>query len=163
MILRKHQQEQQDKIELTNQPIGNIAPPDFKDGHIQCRLCDQLADDEYASQDIYICIRCADLIANAHYSDCGKSTFGFATWDREDLIGSEVRRKSIKQSLRTKVFERDLYRCKNCQSAKNLCVDHIHPVSKGGTDNLVNLQTLCTSCNGSKGSKTMAEWLGGSK
>ena len=41
---------------------------------------------------------------------------------------------------------------------KVLEADHILPRSKGGTDHYENLQLLCTRCNKSKGSKTMAEW-----
>ena len=37
-------------------------------------------------------------------------------------------------------------------------VDHTLPRSKGGSDHYENLQLLCTHCNKSKGSKTMAEW-----
>ncbi|HBP53781.1 MAG TPA: hypothetical protein DD643_05320 [Synechococcus sp. UBA8638] len=37
-------------------------------------------------------------------------------------------------------------------------VDHILPRSKGGTDHPDNLQLLCSGCNRSKGSRTMAEW-----
>lgn len=37
-------------------------------------------------------------------------------------------------------------------------VDHKLPRSRGGTDHLDNLQLLCSGCNRSKGSKTMAEW-----
>ena len=37
-------------------------------------------------------------------------------------------------------------------------VDHMLPVSKGGTDHEGNLQLLCSGCNRSKGAKTMAEW-----
>ena len=37
-------------------------------------------------------------------------------------------------------------------------VDHILPRSRGGTDHIDNLQLLCSGCNRSKGSKTMAEW-----
>ena len=37
-------------------------------------------------------------------------------------------------------------------------VDHILPRSQGGSDHYENLQLLCTHCNKSKGSKTMAQW-----
>ena len=37
-------------------------------------------------------------------------------------------------------------------------VDHILPRAKGGTDHPSNLQLLCSGCNRSKGSRTMAAW-----
>ena len=39
-------------------------------------------------------------------------------------------------------------------------VDHIVPRVKGGPDTLDNLVVACASCNLSKGSKSVAEWLG---
>ena len=51
--------------------------------------------------------------------------------------------------------------CKGCDTHfpfKVMEVDHILPRSKGGSDHYENLQLLCTHCNKSKGSKTMAEW-----
>ena len=39
-----------------------------------------------------------------------------------------------------------------------MSIDHKHPRSKGGSDELNNLQMLCMRCNSSKGNKTMAEW-----
>lgn len=57
------------------------------------------------------------------------------------------------QVLRTKVFERDAYRCVHCATHLSLTVDHIKPESKGGTLAFDNLQTLCRPCNSSKGAK----------
>ena len=46
------------------------------------------------------------------------------------------------------------YRCNICRrkySEDNLHIDHIHPLSKGGTAHLRNLQVLCRTCNLQKG------------
>lgn len=37
-------------------------------------------------------------------------------------------------------------------------IDHIIPVSRGGTDDPSNLQLLCQPCNSSKGTRTNHEW-----
>lgn len=52
--------------------------------------------------------------------------------------------------IRFKVLERDGYKCVNC--GKNVTVstshiDHIIPKSKGGTEDLMNLRTLCPECH----------------
>lgn len=38
-------------------------------------------------------------------------------------------------------------------------VDHVYPLARGGRDNPMNLVPACQSCNTSKGSKTLPEWL----
>lgn len=59
----------------------------------------------------------------------------------------EPTRKPISAKLRREVFEADAYRCVECDSYEHLQVDHIHPVSRGGTNDRENLQTLCRTCN----------------
>lgn len=56
-------------------------------------------------------------------------------------------------AIRRFVFERDEYRCRHCGSWKELNVDHVHPRSRGGSDDPENLQTLCGPCNRKKGAK----------
>jgi 5-methylcytosine-specific restriction endonuclease McrA len=58
---------------------------------------------------------------------------------------------SRRRRRQEKVFERDGRRCVECGATGRLTVDHIVPRSKGGTDALENLQTMCSPCNGRKG------------
>lgn len=62
-------------------------------------------------------------------------------------------RRPIAPSKALKVFARNDYRCVECGSREDLTVDHIIPVSKGGSDFMDNLQTLCRSCNSRKGAR----------
>lgn len=45
------------------------------------------------------------------------------------------------------------HRCLCCGEQKKLTVDHVIPVSKGGTNDISNLQPLCQSCNTRKRDK----------
>lgn len=59
----------------------------------------------------------------------------------------------ISSTVRFAILNRDNYRCVACgANAKEtkLQIDHIIPVSKGGSNNLENLQTLCVDCNRGK-------------
>ena len=70
--------------------------------------------------------------------------------ERESGYASRRGRPKMSAALRTRVFERDAYRCVFCASHIDLQVDHIHPVSKGGGNEFENLQTLCKPCNREK-------------
>lgn len=65
------------------------------------------------------------------------------------------------QKNRNPLFEqlvkRDGALCVSCKANENLEVDHIVPVSRGGSDDLDNLQILCRSCNASKGNRLIVE------
>ena len=62
-------------------------------------------------------------------------------------------RKSISKSKRFEILQRDRFRCQYCGASANetaLEVDHIVPVSKGGSDDDSNLITACWECNSGK-------------
>lgn len=52
-----------------------------------------------------------------------------------------------KKQLRTRVLERDCYRCTHCGTTTNLEMHHLIPLSQGGTNHLDNLTTLCHTCH----------------
>ena len=74
------------------------------------------------------------------------------------LPGPEKRkRKNLHySSLKWKIFKRDGFACRNCNSQEFLELDHIIPVSKGGKDEEENYQTLCKKCNVRKKDKLSA-------
>lgn len=63
---------------------------------------------------------------------------------------------SLKYS-RKNIHARDNYTCQYCGSTKNLSIDHILPVSRGGLSTWENTTTACQSCNCKKGNKTPEE------
>jgi hypothetical protein len=63
------------------------------------------------------------------------------------------KRTALTKKIRFEVFKRDKFTCQYCgRMAPDvvLNVDHIHPVAKGGTDEIVNLVTSCHACNAGK-------------
>lgn len=66
---------------------------------------------------------------------------------------AETKRQPISKKIRFEVFKRDDFTCKYCGNKPPnvmLEVDHIKPVSKGGTNNINNLITSCFDCNRGK-------------
>ena len=96
--------------------------------------------------------------------------------ERAGVERAEVARQYVDEDLRTKEFDDDLpsrkkpsketkvllyntqnKKCGGCGLVlpeRNLTVDHIKPRSKGGGDEIENLQLLCSHCNSIKGSKS---------
>jgi len=69
-------------------------------------------------------------------------------------------RNEIPCGIRFKVLERDSFTCQYCgMSAPDvvLHVDHIKPVSKGGTNDMDNLITACAACNLGKSTMSLRD------
>jgi hypothetical protein len=64
------------------------------------------------------------------------------------------RRTTISFRVRFLILQRDLYRCRICKaSGVKLEVDHIVPLSLGGSNDMDNLQALCVPCNRGKSNR----------
>ncbi|MBY8967079.1 HNH endonuclease [Algiphilus sp. NNCM1] len=62
---------------------------------------------------------------------------------------------SARPALELALIDRDGYVCSEpgCNVSHELTIDHILPVSRGGTDELQNLRFLCRSHNSAKGDR----------
>ena len=102
--------------------------------------------------------------------DCEKrmsSSHGFSYWaylgvqfplelsTKEGMKPKSLNRKSISPRVRFEVLRRNKFCCSYCGKAAvdgyRLVIDHIKPVSKGGTNDIDNLTASCDDCNGGKG------------
>jgi hypothetical protein len=69
----------------------------------------------------------------------------------------ENKQKHPSSAVIMQVYKRDKFTCVYCGvngSEAELQCDHLHPISKGGSNHVSNLRTSCRSCNQSKGNKT---------
>lgn len=85
------------------------------------------------------------------------------------LPGGEVyeRSKPITRRLAREIYSRDGGRCKECGTKVRFggnsvspwdlmasgAIDHVFPISRGGSNSKENLRLLCMSCNSSKGAR----------
>lgn len=78
----------------------------------------------------------------------------FILWADPETFSQKNKRKAISGTTRQNVLMRDNYTCQICGATVNdgakLEIDHIKPVSKGGTNDENNLQVLCQQCNREK-------------
>jgi len=71
------------------------------------------------------------------------------------------RERATAAKLRDPVISRDGEVCAYCGTREGpFHIDHIHPLSRGGSNDLTNLCVACIPCNLSKGARTPDEWLG---
>lgn len=89
--------------------------------------------------------------------------FGVAKRERPKCITS----RRICKTVRRQISERDGMKCRACgvevrddvddRHPQKLNIDHVFPVSRGGTHAVENLQCLCRACNASKADKVLPE------
>lgn len=75
-------------------------------------------------------------------------------------MAEAAKRRGISKKTRFEVFKRDSFTCQYCGSSSPdvvLHVDHIKPVSKGGTNRITNLITSCLSCNLGKSATELSD------
>ena len=75
---------------------------------------------------------------------------------QKEFGGQEPKRKrTLTTSIKIEVFKRDNYICQECGAGREakLHVHHIVPFSRGGSDEMSNLITLCESCNEAIGNR----------
>lgn len=109
------------------------------------------------ANEAYDLLRAIDIILDPRKNYCswGKEKYGDGlTLLNKWLDLAKPKRKPIKPSLRFQVLKRDGYRCQMCgvtaKDGATLEIDHITPVSKGGSNDADNLQVLCRDCNAGK-------------
>lgn len=76
---------------------------------------------------------------------------------------NETKRKPIPKAIRLQVYEKCHGHCGYCGCEleyKNMQVDHMHPLRRGGTDDFENLLPSCKSCNHYKSTLTVEEFRG---
>ena len=78
--------------------------------------------------------------------------------DEDNLTKRQVRQR-LTTKAKEQIYIRDKFECQYCGSKEELEVDHIIPISKGGTNENDNLITACHRCNTSKSDKDLEEFI----
>lgn len=80
----------------------------------------------------------------------------FPEKSRVGVYNARLKKMGIDPQEWEKIKEENDYSCASCEKSEpevQLTLDHIIPTSKGGTNELDNIQPLCKSCNSSKKDK----------
>ncbi len=130
-----------------------------------CILCDSTIEDSHGEpylifKDNVICQQCYIDLVPAIYKMAGHGDGGLVHIIFKESLQSNNNRKHRTQIRGYREILKELltkykFSCVLCTSKNDLTIDHIKPVSKGGSDEINNLQIMCRSCNSKKG----ATWI----
>lgn len=129
-----------------------------------CALCDDEIRQSFTGEPCLIfkekaiCSNCYVSLAKEVYQMAGAGDGGLIHLIYKSCLSSShnrSKRKLVPQYVKTlkHLLHKYNFMCVRCSSEENLTIDHIFPVSRGGSDDVENLQILCKSCNSKKGSK----------
>ena len=83
-----------------------------------------------------------------------------SAWERRQSADFSRPSSEVWRKIRSRIFERDAFTCVYCGArGVRLECDHIVPVAIGGSHDESNLATACFTCNRSKHSKTLEQWV----
>lgn len=136
-------------------PYVNVSINDIRDAYLTVfhnyieDTDGRLYSDAYYTNDLLYPIRTSDYCDMSYGTRIQISYIKIIM--KRTKIKKREKRRGLSNTLRLNVLERDNYRCQFCgatvEDGVKLHIDHIIPVSKGGTDDMDNLQVLCHKCN----------------
>lgn len=74
------------------------------------------------------------------------------------MMREYMRRRAKPRFSKTNLYIRDLYTCQYCDTVytrRELTLDHVVPLSRGGTTEWTNIVAACMPCNTTKGNKQL--------
>jgi hypothetical protein len=112
----------------------------------------------------------AGLIVRYHTN--GLKVISIPTWARHQIVSRDEAPSQFEgpngeidqlgrapnETIRQRIYQRDRFVCAYCRKdmvtdARSRCVDHVIPISRGGSHDERNLVTACKKCNAKKASK----------
>ena len=96
--------------------------------------------------------------AKRMYDRCTQWRYGLLTRSRKHGVPCEVTVADLRELLR-QAYGTPCKYCGRRLDMNTLVLDHIIPISKGGSSNIDNLQIICKTSNGIKGALSEKELL----